>query len=132
MDKKNLPRIRQLMALAEQALNTAQVNLDVGDCRAAVNRAYYATFYAASAMLLTEGLERRKHSGVLSAFRQHFVKPGLIEAEYSSVYGEALVIREDADYAIEIPIDLGTAETALDQSRRFVQRMTEYLTAKGF
>jgi uncharacterized protein (UPF0332 family) len=125
-------RIRQLMALAEQALNTVQVNLDVGDFRATVNRAYYATFYAASAILLTKGLERRKHSGVISAFRENFVRPGLIEAEYSNVYGEALVIREDADYAVEISIGPDMAGTALRQARRFVQRIREYLVEKGF
>ena len=120
------------MVLAEQALNTAQVNLDVGDLRASVNRAYYAIFYAASAMLLTKGLERRKHSGVIGAFREHFVKPDLIEAEHSNVYGETLVIREDADYAVEIVIDLDMAETALNQARRFVGRMREYLVEGGF
>jgi uncharacterized protein (UPF0332 family) len=120
------------MALADQALNTAQVNLDAGDFRATVNRAYYATFYAASAMLLTRGLERRKHSGVISAFREHFVKPGRIEAEYSNFYGEALTVREDADYAFEIPIDRDVAEIALRQASRFVQRMREYLVEQGF
>jgi len=127
-----ISRIRQLIALAERALDTAQVNLDVGDWRAAVNRAYYAIFYAANAMLLTRSVERRKHSGVISAFREHFVKPGLVETEYSSVYGEALVVREDADYAIEIPVDREMAETALHQARRFVQRMRDYLVEKGF
>ncbi len=120
------------MALAEQALNTAKIDLDVDDYRAAVNRAYYAIFYAASAMLLTKDLERRKHSGVISLFREHFVKAGLIEAEYSSAYGEALVTREDADYAVEIPVDLDMAETALDQARRFVRRMRGYLAEEGF
>jgi uncharacterized cupin superfamily protein len=38
MDAKTA-RIRQLMAMAEQAFNTAQVNLDAGDFRATVNRA---------------------------------------------------------------------------------------------
>jgi uncharacterized protein (UPF0332 family) len=131
MDAKTA-RIRQLMAMAEQAYNTAQVNLDAGDFRATVNRAYYAVFYAASAMLLTKGLERRKHSGVISAFREHFVKPGLIELEYSSIYGETLVIREDADYAVEIPIGRDMAEIALDQGRRFVRRMREYLAEESF
>lgn len=131
MDAKT-SRIGQLIALAEQALDTAQVNLDVDDWRAAVNRAYYAIFYATSAMLLTKGVERRKHSGVISAFRGHFVKPGLIETEYSSVYGETLVVRQDADYAIEIPVDFDMAETALRQARRFVRRMGDYLIEKGF
>lgn len=127
-----ISRIKQLMALAGRALDTAQVNFDVGDWRAAVNRAYYAIFYAASAMLLTKGLERRKHSGVISAFREYFVRPKLIESEYSGFYGEVLVIREDADYAIEIPIDADAAEMALHQARRFVRRMQEYLTEEGF
>ena len=125
-------RIKRWMALAEQALNTAQITLDADDFRATVNRAYYAIFYSASAMLLTQGLERRKHSGVISLFREHFVKPGLIEAEYSVVYGETLVVREDADYAVEIPIDRDMAEMALDQARRFVRRMSDYLMEKGF
>jgi uncharacterized protein (UPF0332 family) len=125
-------RIRQLTSLAEQALDTAQGNLASGDFRATVNRAYYAVFYAANAMLLTEGVERRRHSGVISAFRERFVKTGLIETEYSNIYGEALVTREDADYAVEIPIDLNMAETVLRQARCFVQRMLEYLARKGF
>jgi uncharacterized protein (UPF0332 family) len=120
------------MASAAQAVKTAQVNLDVGDYRATVNRAYYAVFYAASAMPLTKGVERRKHSGVISAFREHFVKSGLVEAEYSNVYGEALIIREDADYAVEIPVDLEAAEMTLRQARRYVRRMREYLLEKGY
>ena len=118
--------------MAERALDTAQINLDVGDRRAAINRAYYAILYAANAMLLTKGVERRKHSGVISAFREHFVKPRVIETEYSSVYGEALVVCQDADYAIEIPVDFDMAETALSQARCFVRRMGDYLAEKGF
>jgi hypothetical protein len=49
-----------------------------------------------------------------------------------NIYGEALVVREDADYAVEIPIDLDMAETVLGQARRFVQWMLEYLARKGF
>jgi len=114
------------MSLAEQALDTAQGNLVSGDLRATINRAYYAIFYAASAVLLIKGIERRRHSGVISAFREYLVKTDLIETEYSNIYGEALVAREDADYAVEIPVDVDMAETVLNQARRFVQRMLEY------
>jgi uncharacterized protein (UPF0332 family) len=120
------------MRLADQALVTAQANLDSEDYRAAANRAYYAIFYAASAVLLTLGVERRRHSGVISAFREHFVRPGLIEAEYSGIYGESLAVREDADYAVEIVVGLDTVESGLRQARRFVQRMHEYLDTSGF
>jgi predicted lipoprotein len=42
------------------------------------------------------------------------------------------VIREDADYAVEISIGPDMAGTALRQARRFVQRIREYLVEKGF
>jgi uncharacterized protein (UPF0332 family) len=132
MDNETPSRIEQLISLAEQALDTAQSNLSSGDLRATVNRAYYAVFYAASAMLLTKTIEQRRHSGVISAFREHFVKAGLVEPEYSSAYGEALAAREDADYAVEIPVDLDMAETVLYQAHSFVQRMRTYLNQKGF
>jgi uncharacterized protein (UPF0332 family) len=125
-------RIRRLMALADQALVTAQSNLDAKDYRAAANRAYYAVFYAASAVLLTLGIERRRHSGVISAFREHFVRSGMIEAEFSAIYGESLVVREDADYAIEILVGQDAVEPGLRQARRFVGRMHEHLAKSGY
>lgn len=46
--------------------------LDNGLYASAVNRAYYAVFYAANALLATKRLARSKNSGVMSAFREHF------------------------------------------------------------
>ncbi len=55
---------------AREALGHAQFNLDGGIHGVAVNRAYYAFFYAATALLLTIDLTRSRHSGVMSAFRE--------------------------------------------------------------
>ena len=41
----------------------------------AANRAYYACFYAASAVLLAAGRKFTKHSGVRGAVHQDLVKP---------------------------------------------------------
>jgi uncharacterized protein (UPF0332 family) len=60
---------------ARDALRSAQYNLDGDFYGVAVNRAYYAFFYTATALLLTLDLTRSKHSGVLAAFREYFVKP---------------------------------------------------------
>jgi uncharacterized protein (UPF0332 family) len=128
---KSASRITRYMKLADQALATAQTNLDSDDYRAAANRAYYAVFYAASAILLTRGIERRRHSGVIGAFREHFVRTGIIEPEFSGIYGESLVVREDADYSIELPVGLDTVESGMRQASRFVQRIHAYLTEIG-
>lgn len=64
---------------ADNALQQARDNLNLGHYDVATSRAYYAMFYAASALLASTGISRSKHSGVHSAFARYFVKPGLIE-----------------------------------------------------
>jgi len=93
----------------------------------AINRAYYATFYAANALLATEGIQRAKHSGVLAAFRQEFVKPGAIEAKYSDSYGDVMDARHDADYAIGINVTEKLAQVYLKDAQQFVTRVERYL-----
>ena len=45
------------------------------------SRAYYAAFYAASALLLNEGIDTSKHSGVIALVHQHFVKSGKLSKD---------------------------------------------------
>ena len=52
-------------------LLVAETILQQGFLTTAVNRAYYAIFYAANALLSTKGIARRKHSSVLGEFRRN-------------------------------------------------------------
>lgn len=74
---------------ARRVLRTANLTLADDDWISAINRAYYAIFYAANALRETEELERSKHSGALALFRQEYVQTGLIETEYSDIFGQA-------------------------------------------
>ena len=70
---------------ARQMLEVAAHNLADGFCGSAINQAYYAIFYAANALLRTKDIVRSRHSGVIAAFRQHFVKPGLVEVTHTAI-----------------------------------------------
>ncbi len=87
MDEIALKEVALYIENANEALSVAQLNLDNDFYAAAINRAYYAIFYAANALLSTKKLARSKHSGVLSAFRQHFIRTGLLSVELSEIYG---------------------------------------------
>jgi uncharacterized protein (UPF0332 family) len=113
-------------------LDVAALNLAESYHGSAINRAYYAVFYAANALLSTEGLARSKHSGVVAAFRESFVKPGLIEVEYSRIYGRVMDDRHVSDYEIDLPIDTGVVERDLSDARRFVERAEQYLRQEGW
>jgi uncharacterized protein (UPF0332 family) len=129
-EEETLERRHQIKAYldhARQALAAAALNLEHGFHDTAINRAYYAIFYAASALLLTKDISRSKHAGVVAAFRQHFVRPGLIEAEYSDLYGDVMDARIDSDYEMTLQADQATAQGRLDDARQFVDRVMRYL-----
>lgn len=112
-------------------LEAAEANIREGYHAVAVTRAYYAIFYAATALLLSKGIWRSKHSGVMAAFRQHFIKPGLIEVEYSDIYGNAFDTRLDSDYDMTATMDRDIAKDVLSDARRFVARAEGYLQEAG-
>lgn len=120
------------MARAHQALRATERNLEDGFYITAVNRAYYAVFYATNALLATLGLARSKHSGVIAAFRQHFVKPGIIESEYSSIYGRTMEDRHTGDYEVSLLMDPQIADDDLRDARRFVGRIERHLREEGW
>jgi len=117
---------------AHEMLNVATHNLADGFYGSAINRAYYAIFYAANALLTTQAISRSKHSGVIAAFRQHFVRPGLIKAEYSDVYGRVMENRHVSDYELGLPVDLQVVEEDLRDARRFVERVEKHLREEGW
>jgi uncharacterized protein (UPF0332 family) len=123
-------KIAQYLVHARQAVDTGRLVTAHDDYIAAVNRAYYAIFYAANALLATRGLERSKHSGVIAAFRQHFVKTGLVEPVFSEFYGKAMENRRAADYEM---VELGyeVAKQDLDRAEKFVKRIEQLLREMG-
>jgi uncharacterized protein (UPF0332 family) len=118
---------REYMDDARRALRTANLAFDDGDWVGAINRAYYAIFYAANAVLNLEGLQRSKHSHVMSLFRQKYVKPGLVETEFSKVYGEAFKLRNEGDYErVKFP-EQEEVVTTIKGAERFVDRIEKLL-----
>ncbi len=130
LDASVKDKISKYLARARQALDTGQLVLQHEDYITAVNRAYYAIFYAANALLATKGLERSKHSGVIAAFRQHFVKAGIIDPELSDFYGEAMDGRHAGDYQLA-ELNYETARQNLEQAKRFVARIERVLAEQG-
>jgi len=83
---------------AEESLTAAGRELEAGACTFAVNRLYYAAFYAVSAALLDRQLSFKKHSAVRIAFHREFVKTGLLDPQWGNLYDRLFEDRQEADY----------------------------------
>ena len=64
----------------------------------AVNRMYYACFYAVGALLAKNGVETSSHSGSRQKFGQLFIHTGLISKELGKHYSELFEKRQKGDY----------------------------------
>ena len=121
------PDIQQYLDLAEDDLQAASDNLQLGHLRVAVSRAYYAMFYASTALLGSRGMWRSKHQGVIAALGEHFVKPGLIESEYGRALNDAFHARLDSDYTPYPSPGIDTARQIVEKAQAFVERVARFL-----
>ena len=95
-EQKALARHR--LQRAQESLDEAVHELSRNHFRLAVNRAYYSVFYVMRAFLAFVEKDSSKHSGVMSLFNQHFIKPGAIPDINFKAIQLLMDLRHEADY----------------------------------
>ncbi len=64
----------------------------------AINRLYYAAYYAISALLLHANLDPATHNGIKSAFSSHFIRSGKCPPEMGRTFSQLYTWRHKGDY----------------------------------
>ena len=119
--KSYTSEIQANLERAEDAIEAAGKLLSDGYYDFAASRAYYAVFYAATALLLNEDMEFRKHSGVIAAIHKRFVKTGRLEKQFGKDLNWLFELRNIGDYGVTVHIPQQEAERAIKAARRFFQ-----------
>ena len=112
---------------AKEAIDAARSLLRDGYPDFAASRAYYSTFYAATALLLSEGLEFKKHSGVIAAIHQQFVKTGKIDKTHGKNLNWLFELRGVGDYGVTIHVPDDEAKKAIIAAEKFLNTIQEML-----
>lgn len=113
---------------AGEALESAQSEALAGRLDFAVNRAYYACFCAASAVLLQMGKKFVKHSGLRAAVHQDLVKTGKLDAKWGKAFDRIFENRQSADYVELWEFEADQVEAIVIDAEGFVQEMRRLLT----
>jgi len=124
-DKRH--QIRELWERSLASLKAAELLLSDGFTDYSASRAYYAAFYAASALLLSEGKSYSKHSGVLARIHMDYVKTGRLPAETGRVINELSDLRHVGDYGGPVHVRRPDAAKAIKDAGRFVQSLRALL-----
>ena len=114
-----------LIDRADVALRSALLLLETGDAIGATNRAYFAAFDAARAVLdettAIDVVAIRTHRGISHAFEVEIVKTGRLERDVAKLFTLLMEFRWAADYPLA-PVDLGDARRAVSAAETFVHR----------
>lgn len=115
---------------ADEALSEALLLQKTGHYRGAINRAYYAMFYAIQVLVIQNKVKVSKHSGVISYFEREFVKSGIIDKKFSKWLHRLFDLRQDADYGDMFEPSEEQVQQAVGQAREFVMRIRDHFESE--
>lgn len=118
------------LSKAEQYLKDAKRTLELEMYDTSANRSYYAIFHAARAVLALEGLDFKKHSGVISNFQMRYIKTGIFDKSLSNIIKSAFSLRTDSDYEDFYVIAKADVENQVREAEIFYNAINRYIHAK--
>ena len=83
---------------AKDTLEDAHLLAENEKWNSAINRLYYAAYYAVIALLLSADLKPTTHNGAKSNFSEHFVKTGKVDKELAKIFSQLFSWRQKGDY----------------------------------
>ena len=116
---------------AKRCIKSARVLVADNDYKGAANRSYYAIFHCMRSVLVLDGVDFSKHSGVLAYFRKQYIKTGIFDIELSDIIGEAFDIRNDSDYDDYYIISKEDVKEQIENAEKFYCIIEEYLRKKN-
>jgi uncharacterized protein (UPF0332 family) len=116
---------------AAECLQDAQRSMDAGSFKGAANRSYYCIFHAMRAVLALDRLDFKHHSGVISKFREKYIKTGIFPAEHSDAIRDAFEIRTESDYKDFYIVSKNDVAMQIDNAQKFLKAVKEYIGTRS-
>lgn len=98
---------------ADESIKEAKTLVQASLYRGAVNRAYYAMFYAVLALVVLKQQVISKHSGIIAFFNREYVRTGVFSKDLSRSLHFAFERRQNSDYGEVFAVDLEEANQAI-------------------
>ncbi len=119
--------MRYRMERADETMEEVGILAERGHYNAAVNRLYYACFYATQALLLKYHIAATTHAGVKSMLGLHFIMKGIISIEHGKTFNTLFEKRHSSDYEAFAYCDKALVDDLTPMAEAFIQRIKELL-----
>jgi uncharacterized protein (UPF0332 family) len=123
----NKEEIEKHLLKAESKIEAAKTNLDHFQYDDAVSRAYYSTFHAISAIMLTKELSFSSHNQTLGSFNKEFIKTNILPKQFGKLAYKLYEYRETGDYDIDANIDENLAKESILIATEILTEIKKYI-----
>ena len=120
----------QKMDRANATINEISNLVQFGYYNNAINRLYYACFYAIHALLSMNDVFPKSHKGVLQMFALHFIKTEKISGGMGEFYAKLFQERLLADYADETTYTKEYVQNLLQSAKQLIGKIEVMLSEK--
>jgi uncharacterized protein (UPF0332 family) len=117
--------VRYRMENAEKTFAEVAVHRENGFYNTAVNRLYYACYYAATAILVANGIEVKSHDGVRMNLGKHIVQTGMLSPELGRFFSRLFSKRSTGDYDDFFNHTLENVDELIPDAKLFIQAIKD-------
>lgn len=112
---------------ARETLNVAKECLENKHYKDSINRSYYASFYAARAILALERIDFKRHKDVIAYFNKNYVVTGIFEKDIGRKLARLQQKREQSDYDDFFIASKEEAQKQYNNAENIISAIIEYL-----
>lgn len=120
-DESRIALIKYRLDRAYSTYSDAVDAFERGSYNSAINRLYYACFYAVLALLLKDKVEAKTHEGVKRMFCLNYIANKKIEGRFNTFYSELFQGRIQGDYDDFFLFDQETTQQFIFHGKEFIE-----------
>ncbi|MEK6780380.1 MAG: HEPN domain-containing protein [Bacteroidota bacterium] len=128
IDDKPDDYVKYRLQRANQTISEIKILIENKLWNTAINRMYYACFYAVGALLVKNGVVTSSHSGSRQKFGQLFIHTGIINKELGKHYSELFEKRQKGDYNDFFDFDEETVLRLYQPSMDFIKEIEKQIS----
>ena len=126
-DEEKIDLVNYRFTKAKETLREFDIQVANELWTAAVNRLYYACFYAVSALLIDKSILVKTHSGVRQMLGLHFIATSIIYNDLGRFYTHIFDMRHTGDYDDYIYFDKEDVIAMIEPATKLINRIGELL-----
>ncbi|MES2704875.1 MAG: HEPN domain-containing protein [Bacteroidota bacterium] len=121
--------VKYRLERSKQTIKEADVLIENKMWNAAVNRLYYACYYAVSSLLLRHGFQAKTHAGTRQLFALHFIDQGKVQVSTGRFYSKLFSKRQTGDYDDLVDYTESDVRVLLEPAKAMVNEIEDLLSS---